>query len=272
MGKDTRPRRSLSKVDRTRLAKDTINVKIPALLKSTPRAKTGISNARLFRESDLPKRADNGCAKPTVSIVDSDTLEVARVMHAAHPNDRIMVLSMASPLRAGGGILTGATSQEESLCIRSTLLPSLRDEFYRIAEDAVIYTPDVLVFRDHNLVDLARTERFFVDVCSCPAVRFPEVENGRYAVEADQETMLGKIRMIMRVAAGRGCKRLVLGALGCGAYDNPVRQVAEMFGKVIQGNRMCGKEESWDGVEEVVFAIRGAGSHDKIQGFKEVFG
>jgi len=103
-------------------------------------------------------------------------------------------------------------------------------------------------------------------------VRFPEVENGRYAVEADQETMLGKIRIIMRVAAGRGCKRLVLGALGCGAYDNPVRQVAEMFGKVIHGNTMSGKGESWDGVEEVVFAIRGTGSHDKIQAFKEVFG
>lgn len=273
MGKDTRPQKALSRADRSRLAKDTINTTIPALLKSTPRAKTGISNAQLLIEPDLPKRAPSDCAKPTVSVVDSDTLEAARVMHSAHPSDRIMVLSMASPLRAGGGILTGATSQEESLCIRSTLLPSLRDEFYRIPEDAVIYTPDVLVFRDQNLVDLPKSERFFVDVCSCPALRFPEVENGRYAVEADREMMLRKIRMIMRAAAGKGCKRLVLGALGCGAYTNPVGEVAEMFGRVIHGNPKSRKEEeSWVGLEEIVFAIRGAGSHSKMQAFREVFG
>jgi len=38
---------------------------------------------------------------------------------------------MASPLRPGGGVLTGATSQEEFLCARTTLYPSLREKFYR---------------------------------------------------------------------------------------------------------------------------------------------
>jgi hypothetical protein len=57
------------------------------------------------------------------------------------------ILNMASPLRPGGGVLTGATSQEEFLCARTTLLPSLNESFYRLPEFGGVYTRDVLVFR-----------------------------------------------------------------------------------------------------------------------------
>lgn len=45
--------------------------------------------------------------------------------------------------------------------MRSTLLPSLRDEFYRLPENAL---PDVLVFRGQDLSPLPKNDRFFVDV------------------------------------------------------------------------------------------------------------
>jgi hypothetical protein len=83
---------------------------------------------------------------------------------------------MASPIRPGGGFLDGANSQEEFLCARTTLFPSLWDSFYRLPEIGGIYTPDVLVFRDSTpeANDLTKRDRYFLDVVSAGMFRFPD--------------------------------------------------------------------------------------------------
>jgi hypothetical protein len=134
-----------SRADRARLVKETINKTMSRLLTSYPRARAGVASAQLLR--DLPETTSCQTPPPTVCVIDSDTLDAAQALHISYPSDRIAVLSMASPLRPGGGVLIGATSQEESLCIRSTLFPSLRHEFHRLPENALVYTSDVLVFR-----------------------------------------------------------------------------------------------------------------------------
>ncbi|KAI0114378.1 hypothetical protein GGR51DRAFT_556237 [Nemania sp. FL0031] len=188
---------------------------------------------------------------------------------------KVGILNMASPLSPGGGFLNGATSQEESLCMRTTLLPALRDEFYRLPELGVIYTPDVLVFRsssssssspsshysqsrqsaeneteigltgggggssstsilpdgDHDI--LPKSDRWFVDVASAAMLRLPETEDGRYANAADREWAARKMRAVLRVFATRGCSRIILGAWGCGAYGNPVCEVAAAWRRVL---------------------------------------
>jgi len=80
--------------------------------------------------------------------------------------------------------------------------------------------------------------------------------------------MVTKIRLILRAAIMKGCKRIVLGALGCGAYANPVQEVAEMFKRVICGNPRRKDDENWGGMEEAVFAIHG--SKDTIQVYRKV--
>lgn len=266
MGRNTtKQAQALSRADRARLAKETINKTIPSLLISYPRARAGVASAQLLR--DLSQATSSQTSRPNVRVIDCDTLDAAQELHANYPSNRIAVLSMASPLRPGGGVLTGATSQEESLCMRSTLFPSLRDEFYRLPDDAVIFTSDVLVFRAQDLSPMPKSDRFFVDVISCAAPRFPEVEDGKYVVEADREAMVKKIRLILRAAIMKGCKRIVLGALGCGAYANPAQEVAEIFKRVICGKTKRNSDETWGGLEEIIFAIHG--SKDVVQVFRE---
>lgn len=62
--------------------------------------------------------------------------------------------------------------------------------------------------------------------------------------------MLNKIRLTLRVAAIKGHKKLVLGALGCGAFHNPREKVAECFLRVFEEPEFRG---GW--WEEVVFAV-----------------
>ena len=268
---------TMNKAARAAVAKETINDLVPSVLSSNPRAQKGVQNSQLFRgHTDLPKLVsdDHGqtqlestpAANPPlhVRLIQSDTLDAAQELHSQQPKARIAVLNMASPLQPGGGVLRGAKAQEESLCMRSTLYPSLRPEWYRHPRDAVIYTPDVLVFRSTEMKMLEAKDRFYVDVISCAAPRHPELSGGKdgtsvcYADAEDEEMMTLKVKFVMRTAARMGVTHLVLGALGCGAYRNPIGQVANIMRKCLVG-RGSGRpaEEDWRGagIEQVVFAI-----------------
>ncbi|KAI0532713.1 hypothetical protein GGR58DRAFT_153359 [Xylaria digitata] len=191
------------------------------------------------------------------SLIDPGSLTAKQQQTSRVPDTRgkIGILNMASPLSPGGGFLNGATSQEESLCMRTTLLPALRDEFYRLPELGVVHTPDVLVFRSVSpllsapLSDtrtekggmggedekdlLPKKDRWFIDVASAAMLRLPDTEDGRYTSATDRELVVRKMRAVLRVFAARGCSRIVLGAWGCGAYGNPISEIAEAWRRAL---------------------------------------
>jgi hypothetical protein len=201
------------------------------------------------------------------------------------------ILNMASSLRPGGGVLSGATSQEEFLCSRTTLLPSLRESFYRLPEIGGVFTRDVLVFRDARPLGDGRGElgsgdgeggRYWVDVVSAGMLRFPELEEGaedggkddgegdgeeavKRLSKKDRELVEAKMRAVLRIAQAKSVRKLVLGAWGCGAYGNPVWDIAGAWRTVLGGlgdegvgrkkAKGRGDVETWHGLEDVVFAI-----------------
>ncbi|KAI1646666.1 uncharacterized protein F4817DRAFT_359259 [Daldinia loculata] len=271
-----------------------------------PAAYEGNSGNRESRGEDEGKG-------PRISLRVADTLEAAYslLLIPGHEPEqrrdlsntaaRVGVLNMASPLSGGGGFLNGASSQEESLCMRSTLLPSLRDEFYRLPELGVVFTPDVLVFRGFGSEPrgeeeelLSKRDRWFVDVASAAMIRIPEIEVdeesgfARYASAADRELAVRKMRAVLRVFAAKGVRRVVLGAWGCGAYGNPVGEIAKAWRKVLIGGSRDGNKgengqqkrkgkgkkkesdsDSWESFEHVVFAIKDPGM---AQAFATAFG
>lgn len=195
---------------------------------------------------------------------------VAQIARGRAKPRNVCVLSMASPLRAGGGFLDGATSQEEFLCMRTTLYPSLWDDFYRLPEVGGILTTDVLVHRDSTSEanDLPKRERFYVDMVSSGMLRFPQTNSKRAEADdnaeggcscgvsycdRDRELVTRKMRAVLRMAQEAGAEKLVLGAWGCGAYANPVKEVAKIWKRVLVGSTR--KKEIWAGIKEVVFAI-----------------
>ena len=232
-------------------------------------------------------------------IITTDTLTAASLLSprprtskpSTKPAQNPCILNMASPLRPGGGILAGATSQEEFLCARTTLLPSLKDAFYRLPERGGIWTPDVLVFRRPGSLgapahEVPVAERYWVDVVSAGMLRFPDLEGGEDEVKRlsvrDARLVEAKMRAVLRIAQAKGVRKLVLGAWGCGAYGNPVADVARAWRRVLDGEATAGTaaggstkvqgkavRETWPLLSEVVFAI----SSPKMAGdFARAFG
>ncbi|KAH7067475.1 hypothetical protein BKA63DRAFT_582351 [Paraphoma chrysanthemicola] len=257
----------------------------------------GVSNLNLHANTTNPTPEDQ-VKECTIRIISTDTLTAAHILSHSTPapasktphksRQNICILNMASPLRPGGGVLSGATSQEEFLCARTTLLPSLKESYYRLPEFGGIWTSDVLVFRNAKTLgdgkgELGVGERGWVDVISAGMLRFPELEVEEGVVggkeggkdadgdgdvvkklsKPDQILVEKKMRAVLRIAQGKGVKKLVLGAWGCGAYGNPVGDIARAWKKVLTpGSESSsgkkgrgGSSETWPNLEEIIFAI-----------------
>lgn len=173
------------------------------------------------------------------------------------------VLNMASPSNPGGGVHKGSRSQEEELCRRSNLLYSLYsfsergkvfgfttcNEGYPIGRYSGIYSPGISIYR---LPQTYRTieNPIWCNVISVPGIVMPRInkETGELQ-EKDAAILRGKIRTILRIAILNGNSKLVLGALGCGAFRNPPHHVALLFKSVLE------EPEFRNSFEEICFAI-----------------
>jgi len=80
------------------------------------------------------------------------------------------------------------------------------------------------------------------------AVNKPTLEGTRLSQE-DAETTKQKIRIILHIALTNKHDSIVLSALGCGAYKNPPRHVAELFMEVLNEDKFLRK------FKVLVFAI-----------------
>lgn len=279
------------RTERSIRAKDTVNRAIPEVLRSVPRARHGIHEAELmvdpvpFAALSLQNSNTNNSVSPLPSYPKIRITSANCIAAAARVSERprttasvvrksqkpnVAVLNMASPVRPGGGFLEGANSQEEFLCARSTLYPSLWESFYRLPELGGVYTPDVMVFRDDmpEANDLEKRDRFFIDVITSGMTRFPDVSGkserrsegcscGVSYCDQDRDLVTRKMKAVLRMAQAKGAERVVLGAWGCGAYGNPVKEVAKIWRKVIAGSprQRRPNTEQWDGIKEIIFAI-----------------
>ena len=163
-------------------------------------------------------------------------------------------MNFASATNPGGGVKTGSSAQEESLCRCSTLYPTLTqswlwDQYYQknrdthdnLHTDACIYSPGFVICKTDEAYPVRMEEKdwVWVDVISCAAPylrRRPgnnhNPEYGRAVIISDADLYslhLKRAKHIMHIAAANGADALVLGAFGCGAFANDPNVVAEAY-------------------------------------------
>ena len=188
-----------------------------------------------------------------VIVTKNRSFEAARPY--AEQGLKIAVLNFASSTNPGGGVTSGASAQEECLCRVSTLYPCLKDEsmwdlFYAphrkarnpLHNDDIIYTKDVIVFKDDDYQPLPKP--FTVDVITCAAPTLREQSSNRYnpsdgykAPDITPEDLLAlhekRGRQILSAAAANGAEVIILGAFGCGAFRNDPAVVAQAYANIL---------------------------------------
>lgn len=189
----------------------------------------------------------------------------------------VAVLNFSSARNPGGGYLNGAQAQEEALCRASALYTCVRSarEFYDhhrahrdpFYTDRVIHSPAVPVFRDDRgrLLDAAYGVGFLTSAAPNAGVVLRQAPE---RVKELPSALAGRAERVLETAAACGYRRLVLGAWGCGVFQNDPAQVAGAFRALLhEGGRFHGY------FEHIVFGVL-----DRTRGavmraaFEEAFG
>ncbi|MBN8611460.1 MAG: TIGR02452 family protein [Deltaproteobacteria bacterium] len=190
--------------------------------------------------------------RPTIEVTDETTQLAA---HRLAASGDVVLLNFASGRNPGGGFLRGAKAQEEDLARCSALYPCLLTQrpYYDAnrAEESVLYTdhlihsPRVPFFRIHSR-HAPLEEPFVASVITAPAPNAGQaLRRNPSSRPAIREALMGRARHVVRVAADRGHRTLLLGAWGCGVFQNDPSEVAEAFALAL----------ALVDVDRVVFAI-----------------
>lgn len=217
-----------------------------------------LSWEKLVLEQKVNSKDEKMC---TIKVTRNRTFEAVRKGRVFDDGSKhIAVLNFASATTPGGGVLSGSSAQEESLCRVSTLYQSLtsknakiyyemnrrhKDRYYT---DWIIYTPDVVVFRNDDFEDMSvlPIEKWYdCNVITCPAPNMRQQVKNRFnpddnigvispnATREYKEIMKNRIRRILAIAERMRNTHLILGAFGCGAFMNDPKIVSELFKEVI---------------------------------------
>ncbi len=184
--------------------------------------------------------------------VTNETTLSAHQRHLAKGH-KVVSLNFASATNPGGGFLTGARAQEEYLCRSSALYLAIKEspmyayhrrEGHKRYSDAMIYSPDVPVFRDdeHGLLPKPFLASFITSAAPLTKHLHPE------ELVHIPDILRHRIRKILSVAQAHGHDSLVLGAWGCGAFGNDGHLVAQLFHQALE-------VEFKGAFKEVTFAI-----------------
>jgi len=183
--------------------------------------------------------------KDIISVINTDS--VSAVVEYSKLG-KTCVLNMASYKRPGGGVHNGARAQEECLFRCSNLVQVVPTSFYPLEVNEALYTKEAIFFKDK---DYEYMEPVVCDVITIAAINLNE--NAKYDpvqnVTDYRKITKDKIRLMVSLAAQNKVKNLILGAWGCGVFNNDPTTMAQYFSEVLIGE---GYSVDFD---NIVFAI-----------------
>jgi len=211
-----------------------------------------------------------------ITVCNSTSIEAAQQL--LKTNGKTGCLNFASAKNPGGGFLSGAQAQEESLARSSALYPTLtkfQREMYDynrslntcLYSDYMIYSPNVVFFR--NGADELLSQPFLLDILTAPAVNVGALmQNKPSELSLVEQTMLSRIDKILSVFVLQKVEKLILGAWGCGVFRNKPEDVATYFARYLIQKGKYAKC-----FREIVFAVFDRSQNqENIKAFENVFG
>lgn len=220
----------------------------------------GTSGARLIKPDDArdvsSRQPRPGPYRTQVEVHNETTLTGGRAVANFCGSVPPLCLNFASARSPGGGFLSGAEAQEESIARASTLYPTLmacpsyydanRGSRSPLYTDNMILSPRVTVFRNDDGSLTAKP--FDIAVLTAPAPNAGVARKHSIPEHEIEHIMRRRVANVLAVAAASGYSALVLGAWGCGVFRNDPAFVAGCFRESL-------RDEYADAFEIVRFSV-----------------
>jgi len=254
---------------RKQIAEDTLQILEQGYYQTPAGTKIDIRTAQYYAEENTlvyrPQSSDKllenstfeTCKQPTeITVTHQTTLDAVRSLISEGHTD-VACLNFASARNAGGGFLGGSQAQEESIA-RATGLYNCQqqaNEYYQtnrkikscIYTDYMIYSLTVPIIKDEEGRNLDR-------LMTCGIITAPAVNAGvvmqrePHRQKHIEAVMRRRIRKVLAIALHHGHQSIVLGAWGCGVFQNDPKDIAGYFKEILEG-------EFHNKFTKIVFAI-----------------
>lgn len=254
---------------RKQIAEDTLQILQQGYFK-TPKGETidirttqqfAEDNTKVYTPEDSDALLENTIfeaqEQPTeIAVTRQTTLDAVRSL-IQEGRQNVLCLNFASARNAGGGFLGGSQAQEESIA-RSTGLYNCQQKassYYEVNRklksciytDYMIYSPQVPILKDEE-------GRNHDQLMTCAVITAPAVNAG--VVKQREPNRLSEIETVMRrrikkvlaIALQHQHKTVVLGAWGCGVFQNDPNDIARYFKEILE-------EDFKNRFTKIVFAI-----------------
>jgi len=180
--------------------------------------------------------------KTEIEVINEDSIS-AILRSSKEDKQHLMCLNFASAKNPGGGFLNGAIAQEESLAISSSLYACQMNayKFYEthrkmkscLYTDSMINSPEVPIFRN-NQGNLLSEFVLCSFITSCAVNAGVVKRNEKDFATSITEVMDTRIEKMLSLCLKEKYQTLVLGAWGCGVFQNDPIVIAELFKKHIE--------------------------------------
>lgn len=209
--------------------------------------------------------------KTNILICEESTIDA---IHRNAIDDNLGVLNFASARHAGGGFLNGAMAQEECLAYCSDLYDTqtrdIGQEYYKnnaTVKHHSYYNGMMMTencfFRDSKF-NLIKNPTSCM-VITAPAVNMGMVRKFNEPEKSAKQTMKNRMRNILYLFIYHGCTNIVLGAFGCGVFQNDPNDIAKYWHELLI------EEDLKKYFKKITFSILNSRSGDNITPFKKYF-
>ncbi|NIG55604.1 TIGR02452 family protein [Chitinophaga sp. Cy-1792] len=241
-----------------------------------------IQNSHLYQPAALDQLLNANTNKlaalnydTEITVVNNTVLQAGSRL--ALLGEKTGCLNFASARNPGGGFLGGAVAQEESLALSSSLYGSLMANFdmyeYNRSQptllysDLMIWSPEVVMFRNDHGELLEKP--YTMSIITSPAANAGAIRNTRpFEMAEVPAVMMARTEKVLGLMLHHGMEHLLLGAWGCGVFQNNPADVAAYFAAFLKpGGKYARCFKS------VVFAVLDRSDDEKnVSAFKKAFG
>lgn len=199
------------------------------------------NNSYMVKEEDDVDATEDSKTENIV-VTKNRTIEAA----LKYKDKRVAILDFANNHSIGGAPWSSG-AQEESICRISTLYSTLKyykESFYKyhsdlyhkgiidsFGNDDILYLPKVTIFKTDESTPKLMDEKdwFNVDVIASAAPQLSYY----YDKDRYKKVIYKRINRVLEIAKHENVDVLILGAFGCGAFNNPPEIVANTFKELL---------------------------------------
>ncbi len=137
-------------------------------------------------------------------------------------------MNLASFTTFGGGVAKGCMAQEEELFRKTDYILHEGQHLYPLNKKEFVFTNNVLVIKNSKYELLFNNDMFHVDFLAIAALKNPILINQSLS-NYDYYITYNKIKSFFLFAIKYNYIDIIVGAFGCGVYNNPPNDIIKIY-------------------------------------------